>query len=392
MSLTLSAPAAGRVLYVSRSAPPGGSGSAHVLRGLLSADRDGAIVAAGACSFWGKPVRSGDGVHLFPTELSLFGRGARFFAPLRQCLRRLLARRLAILASDARIVRIVCVFPDALYCQAALDAARTAGKPVDIYFHNTYADNRGGIAGAFARRLEQRMLEQSQRLLFISEALMLHFQEKYPRYAGKCRVAPHPVAGPPEDRVEARGFRGEVVNATLIGNLNPSNFDAAARLLRALSGHPSLRIRLCTPVPRMLLKARGMDLEGVDYLGYLADSEMPALMEDTDLFLLPHGLAGGYSAHEYKTIFPTRAAHYLAHGRPVLAHSPEDSGLSRFLRRHDCAELVTLADEPAIRQAFERLRSDPARQQQLAGNALAVAGRFRPESVLGIVLATEPRP
>jgi len=390
VSVELSSTSTGvrRVLYVSRSAPPGVSGSAHVLQGLLAADTGQRLVAAGAVSWWSRPSLR-QRVYLFPTELSFFGRGARFFAPLRQLLRRRLARRIEALARQQGIERIVCVFPDALYCAASLDAARALGKPVDFYFHNTYADNREGMARRYADRLEASMVEQAGRLLFISQALMDRFVDKYPGIAGKSVVAPHPVPGL---ATVARPFRDGIVRATLMGNLNPSNSDAAGRLLRALSRHPAIDIRLCTPVPRMLLQARGMDLEGIRYLGYLPENEMTELLADTDLFLLPHGLAGGYSSHEYQTIFPTRAAHYLAQGRPILAHCPRDSGLERYLRRHDCAELVTEPDEAGIRQAFDRLLADTARQQLIAGNALAAAEGFRPGQVLRTVLAAGDEP
>ena len=383
MALRISgSPAAtGKLLYVSRSAPPGVSGSAHVLKALMAEDHERRLVAVGARSFWSAAQFLDGRLHLFPTELNLFGRGARFLAPLRQLLRRRLASRISEVAKHSAIEGIVAVFPDALYCEAALDAAKRVGKPVDVYFHNTYADNRRGIPGWHARRLEQRMVAQSRRLLFISDALMARFIAKYPAIAGKCEVLRHPVPAVGTNPAP-RAFAARPVRATMMGNLNESNFDAASRMLRALAGRDDLRVSLCTPVPRLLLKARGMSLDDVDYLGYLPEEQMPALLADTDLFLLPHGLKGGYSEQEYRTIFPTRAAHYLAQARPLLAHCPDDSGLAQFLQRHDCAVCVGSADEDAVRAAFEQLLADPARQQQLAGNAAIAARLFAPGVVL----------
>lgn len=382
---------AGKVLYVSRSAPPGVSGSAHVLKALLAADDGRQLLAAGACSFWSSASVEDGRLYRFPTELSLFGRGARFLAPFRQLLLGRLTRRITALAADPAIVRIVGVFPDALYCEAALDAAQRTDKPIAIYFHNTYADNRSGVAGRHAQALEARMIGESERLYFISEALMERFVAKYPGIEARSEVVRHPVSAAGSG-AQSRGFVSMPVRATLMGNLNHSNLDAATRLLRALAGRADIRIRLCTPVPKLLLQARGVSLDGIEYLGYLPEEKMPALLAETDLFLLPHGLTGGYSDQEYLTIFPTRAAHYLAQSRCILAHCPDDSGLARFLRRHDCAICVGEPDDAALVQAFERLLGDAALQQALAERARRAATLFDPAAILGQLIQAQEMP
>lgn len=370
-----------RTLYVSRSAPPGVSGSAHVLQALLAADQQGRLSAVGARPVFSRRSGTDPALQLLRTELNLFGRGARFLAPLRQALLPLLRRRLAALAAAEQIARIVCVFPDALYCQAALEAGLQTGKPVSFYFHNTYADNRSGIAGWHARRLEARIFRDASQLFFISGPLREHFVGKYPEAAARCQVLPHPVPAA-SLRIEPRGFGALPLRATMMGNINESNLDAAARMLRVLSRHAALRIRLCTPVPRMLLAARGVDLAGIEYLGYLPEERMDELLAETDLFLLPHGLTGAYSEQEYRTIFPTRAAHYLARARPVLAHCPARSGLADFLASHQCALLVTEADEAALTDALQRLLAEPALQLRLAENAAVAARLFDPAAIL----------
>ena len=371
-----------KTLIVSRSVPPGVSGSAHVLAALLAVDGGRSLIAVGGCSPTRKGVPDAANLHLLPTELSLFGRGARFLLPLKAMLTPYAARRIEALAAHERVERIVCVFPDGFYCSAALAAARRLRKPIDFWFHNTFADNRRGPAGWYARHLERSMLGAADRVFFISDALRDRFAAKYPSYAGSFHVLRHPVASVTDGSVAPRVFRSGVVKATLMGNINESNLDATARMLRALSRNPAVRIRMCTPVQRMLLAARGIDLQGVEYLGYLDDASLENLMEDTDLFLLPHGLTGGYSPEEYRTIFPTRAAHYLSRGRPILAHSPAGSGLTRFLTANECAVVVTAPSEEQIGSAFEQLVRDPALQEKVATNALRAARLFHPGEIL----------
>lgn len=371
-----------RTLIVSRSAPPGVSGSAHVLAALLEQDNGRTLVAVGGRS----PARNRQaqrrGLYLLPTELSLFGRGARFLAPLKQLLSPYAVRRISDVARRERADRIVAVFPDAFYCAAALGASRKLKIPIDFWFHNTYADNRTGLPGVYARNLEAQMVASGGRVFFISDALREQFSVRYPDQANRFHTLRHPVPNVMNSTQTVRGFRGPIVHATLMGNINESNLDATTRMIRALAGHPSIRLRLCTPVPRMLLSARGVVLEHVDFRGYLPSEELERLMDDTDLFLLPHGLTGSYSSEEYRTIFPTRAAHYLGRGRPMLAHCPAESGLYKFLSSRDCAVCVTSPNDEDLVAAFEGMLESPELQQRVAENALQAATLFHPEAVL----------
>jgi glycosyltransferase involved in cell wall biosynthesis len=352
-----------------------------VLKALLEADVGARLLAVGGRRpFAAAPA---DGVRRYPTELSLFGRGPRFVSPASELLRPLARRALAQLARRPDVRRIVCVFPDAFYSEAALFAARRSGKPIRFWFHNTYARNRRGAAAFRARRLEAAMVGAAERVYFISDALKERFLEMHPGLEDRAEVVCHPVTA---SGARPRGFQSAPVRASLIGNLNASNLDAAARMLRALSPLDGVRIRVCTPVPRRLLAWRGVDLGRVEYLGYLAEDALARLMADTDLFLLPHGLTGEYSADEYATIFPTRAAHYLSYARPILAHCPPGSGLQRFLEAHRCAVCVTGPDESALVAAFEALRSDEPGQAALALQAASVASRFDPRGVLAALL------
>lgn len=380
---------AGKTLLISRSAPPGVSGSAHVLDALLDYDAEGNLLAVGGRSPRAAAAGKYPNLQLLPTELSIFGRGARFVAPVKALLGGRAARSIARIASRTDVDRLVCVFPDAFYCAAALRAARMTGKPVDFWFHNTYAANRSGIAGVYARRLEARIMTAAERVFFISDALRQEFASRYPAAAPRFGVLRHPVAGVDSGARTARGFSEAIVRATLIGNINESNIDATGRMLRALAGHPRIRIRMCTPVPRMLLAARGLDLANVDFRGYLPEAELARLMDETDLFLLPHGLTGGYSPEEYRTIFPTRAAHYLAHGRPILVHCPRESGLFDFLQAHDCAVTVNAAEEAQVVAGFEGLLGDVDLQMRIARNALRASTLFDPSRILATLRSRE---
>lgn len=339
----------------------------------------------GGLEWSSSPPQRYDNLQLHRTELSVFGRGARFLHLPRALL------FLSLVISIARAIRrraperVICVYPDAYYCAAVYCVSRWFKIPVAYYFHNTYAENRSGIWKIWACRLEAKLLSNAAWCYFISQGLRQAFVERYPAIASKSSVLCHPV-GEAAVPSAPRGFRREPVKAVMMGTFNESNLDAACRLVKALSAQPHLQIHVATRTSPQVLEQRGMDLAGVRFHGYLDDQRLQELLADADLFLLPHGLNGGYSQREYQTIFPTRAAYYLSYGRPVLAHAPEDSALVQFLRSNDCAAVVADASEDAIRAAFRELYEKPEWQYQLAGNAKRAASLFDPSRFVSSVL------
>jgi glycosyltransferase involved in cell wall biosynthesis len=84
---------------------------------------------------------------------------------------------------------------------------------------------------------------------------------------------------------------------------------------------------------------------------------------------------------EYQTIFPTKTIEYLICGRPILAHTPPNCFLTRFLQQWDCALIVEEPTVDAVVAAIARLRSDKALRDRLVGNALKAAEQFQAEHV-----------
>ena len=51
--------------------------------------------------------------------------------------------------------------------------------------------------------------------------------------------------------------------------------------------------------------------------------------------------------------------------RPIVAHSPPNCNFTRWLKEHDCAEVIDQPDSAALEQAIERVRHDAARRETL---------------------------
>ena len=168
----------------------------------------------------------------------------------------------------------------------------------------------------------------------------------------------------------------------LIGNFNRSNIEATTQFVEAIQDDGRFSLSVYTPVPRILLKARGVNVDALEYMGFIDDTRLVEELQKYDLCVLTHGFTGGYNDIEYQTIFPTRTIPLLLSRRPIIAHAPAGCLLARFIRKHDCAGLVDEADPAAVVAGLEQIIEDPQRQRTLIENAATTVEMFHGPSVV----------
>ena len=166
----------------------------------------------------------------------------------------------------------------------------------------------------------------------------------------------------------------------LSGNINPSCLDATRRMADAIASLPDIELTYYTGTLEHVLRQYGVLREGMRRTT-LSRTQLLDRLRAADILLLPHGFDGPYSREEYETIFPTRTIEYLISGRPILAHTPPNAYLTRFLKKHQCALVVDVRDSAAVRLAIQRLRADADLRAHLVRNALHTAKMFRASTV-----------
>ncbi len=110
--------------------------------------------------------------------------------------------------------------------------------------------------------------------------------------------------------------------------------DAWQALLSALS-KVNWRIEGRNVTIRVLSSAIGFQASNsmhIEYLGWHSLEETIDLMSEVDVTYLPYWFDERYSL-SVRLCFPNKLATYLAAGRPVLFHGPEDSSPAHFIRR-----------------------------------------------------------
>lgn len=372
-----------KLLLVSRTIPPAHGGSAYITHQLAKGlpAKDIRVVGGARRPF---PLKASyDGVeydYLF-SEINWRGHGDRFFEPLRWLLFPLVLCRLFGIARRQKSTAVLATFPDGYYLLAAWIVARMRHLRFYTYFHNTYADNRTGIAGIMARRLQRRYLRDSVRIFTMSEGMNALFAERYPDAVSKLTVLPHTFTAPwPPAAAAFNAKMHHPCRLVFIGTINQSNLEATRRLFQVIARHPDRwHLDIYSPSNKNLLEIKyGLDLsaKGILHRGSVPQEAVSTILQECDICLLTHGFSGAYSLVEYQTIFPTRTIPLLLSGRPILAHSPPHAFLTRFLTERDCAEMVSVAVPDALEAALNHLIADPGRRERLVRNQFKAAAYF----------------
>ncbi len=144
----------------------------------------------------------------------------------------------------------------------------------------------------------------------------------------------------------------------------------------------SVKIKLLAPYIELVADGKAANIE---FLGWRSQEETIHIFEQTDLLYCPYWLNPEY-AMESKLSFPSKLSAYLASGRPVFFHGPEDSSPGKFLKEHDAALMCSTRDTAEIIRLLQNIDQDTARYAQLAQNGRTAFDRhFTLENLRNVV-------
>lgn len=293
----------------------------------------------------------------------------------------LLVFRCVWLARRHRCVAILVVVGSEVFLFAGYLTAACTGAKLLPYFHDTYVENRSGLKLRFARWLQALAFRKASHVFLMSEGMVELYRERYP--AVKCSALPHSLShalpdftSPPEP--------GSTLRFAICGHISDSCEEATVRVCAAIAAVNGASLTLVSATPSSSLRQLGVLRDGVRHETVPPD-QVVGRLRNADIVVLPLGFRGRLSSDEYRTAFPTRTIEYLVCGRPILAHTPAEWYLTRFLKEHECALLVTEPSVSALLQAIEQLRADPALRARLVRNALRAAEMFDARRVANLL-------
>ncbi|MFK7932909.1 MAG: glycosyltransferase [Saprospiraceae bacterium] len=373
-----------KILVVSWSILPRAGGTSVIVENLAKnfSAAEMLVVGARELQLADVPERSLEQAQFryFFSEISIMGRGNRFFDWFRRWRLPALIRQLKQLIKTEKITHVIGVYPNVEYCLAASRAAQQMGVPFYSYFHNTYVENVA-ITDPKALDYQTEIFTNSQRVFVMSEGMQQFYIKKY--QLDKFVPLVHTFAEYPSETL-LTGISEQPkkhYKLVAIGNFNESNLDATRRFLNAIKGDPIFSFHVYTHVPKLLLQQRGLEVSQIHHHGSVAPTEIHVELQKYDLCILTHGFTGGYGEVEYQTIFPTRTIPFLLSGKPIVAHSPDGSFLNNFIKKNHCAELLDMTDEAIILQRLKDLCADVTQQKQLVAAAQKTSEQFYGKNV-----------
>lgn len=313
--------------------------------------------------------------HVSP-NISLFGKGKGY---LRWLNLNKVVRYIQDIALKEKCTAILAIFPDEFYMYAAYKASQQMNLPFYTWFHNTYIDNRAGLLKLLAKRWQPKFFETAHTNFVMSDGMLDFYKEKYPDTSSFKTL----VHGFDIPDVEYTPFQPNqpVKRFVFSGGLNESCRDATVRLIKTIIQKPDYHVHLFTGTPMSVFESYGIRGDNVHHEGFMPLEAFASRFPEFDIMLLPHGFDGARTDIEYQTIFPTRTIPILYSNRPILAHTPKNVFLTKFLRQHDCAEIVDEKDENAIHTAIDKLLNNGQHREKLVKNAIRTAAIFDVKNV-----------
>jgi len=290
----------------------------------------------------------------------------------------LIASRISKLARQNKCAVIVGVFPELDYLYAAYLVHRWTGLPLVIYLHDTIIENYlTGYRKILAKWLQPRLFKHASLIWVMSHGMTDMLRERYhidTTPLVHCFNETIPGTPPPWHKKNT-----DPLKIFFSGNIYTVNEAVLTRIVKGVGLIPGVQLNIYGGNSQEFLMRGGLLAPQVQ-AGYLRSRKaLLDFMATQDVFVLGLSWPQESSAgeHELKTAFPTKIPEYLAQGKPIIVHCPEDYFLGRFFREHQCGLVVSTPAEHAITQAVEEIKNYPAKALALGKNALKAARIFQ---------------
>lgn len=276
------------------------------------------------------------------------------------------------------ITAILSIFPDEYYCYLGYRLSKKLKLPYYLWLHNSYLENRKGVLKMFAKYLQPRLFKWAKKVFVMSDGLKKEMSAHYPETKFETLVHGFNLQLP---KKEVKKRQSERTKFFYSGALNDSCLDASLRMLRVILEEEDHEIHISSGNPKVF-KDNKIEGERVFFQDFVPWKDFVDSLQNYDIMLLPHGIDGARSDFEYRTIFPTRTIPLLFSGKPILAHSPEDSFLTEFLKKNKCALTVTEKSEGRLKEAIEELKKGGPHIEVMVINAKKTSQQFELKRVV----------
>ena len=180
-----------------------------------------------------------------------------------------------------------------------------------------------------------------------------------------------------------------VVYAGRVGRANADSVLAVAKVVvDMVSAGVPLRLLVYTGSVNHPAVERMSRLEGVELRAAVPYDHMPALLESSDVLLMP--LDFDEEAVRFARLsMPTKIPEYMAAGRPVLTYAPRGCAAAEYAREGCWSLLVDRPDPASLRAALSSLVADPEGREAMGAAGRVLAGKRHDASEVRAVFAAQ---
>jgi hypothetical protein len=273
---------------------------------------------------------------------------------------------------------VITIIQGRYYFAAALASWVTATPQIAIVHDDLDASNVGRwkFLATMRRRLTTRILQRAAHIYVVSpEMQRLVFAE----CGRKAEIQLPSTAMPAREagsQVHLIGFgRPVILFAGTVGYTVKDNLDLLANMIATGKlkeyGMSEAKLHLCTNMTDAEIQKHGWDRPGIVAKGWLSQSELAGELSSADILFLPYSFSK-ISQEAVKTAFPSKAADYLAAGKPIVVFGPKNSSLVRYASEQGFAEIVDEFSEAALACGIQKIAFSSSYREKLAARALEV--------------------
>lgn len=283
-----------------------------------------------------------------------------------------------ILIKEKAEVVVTCT-ADLFDPPAAILAGKELGIPVILYTFDFYAHQwTDPLTKSFAHDYEELIHKEAARIIVPNEGIA---QEYFHRYGIRPVVIHNPFDLAEYEQDAARSDIGKDepgmsrggIRIVYTGAVYDAHYSAFRNLLAAMprTGIPDLTLHIYTPQSPKQIRSFGITGPVVIHKAR-PNNEIPSIQRNADILFLPLAFNSPYP-DIIRTSAPGKTGEYLAAGKPVLVHAPNDSFISWFFEKYHCGDVASEDDPDILAERICRLVRDEEYRRELVENAYRVA-------------------
>jgi len=228
-----------------------------------------------------------------------------------------------------------------------------------LYMFDDYAYQWTGIRRTMAKQLEPMIVQYARRLVVPNEFL----REEYRlRYGVESTIVRNPVDLFDLEELDSakRHLDENSFNIVYTGAVYHAHYDAFRNLIAALGiiERTDVKLHIYTAQNPATLKKNGIAGRMVVFHRHIPLRDVPYVLRQADMLFLPLAFRSNIQ-DVIRTSAPGKMGEYLAAGRLILVHAPEDSFVSWYFRKNSCGRVVSRDDPGLLARELEELLELP---------------------------------